>query len=356
MPEKINIEDDTMDLAALLTYPIIQGPMAGGPSTPELVAAVSNAGAIGSLAASLLSPETITQHVARIRSLTDRPFILNFFVQQTPDPSATEVARAVELLRPIWSGLGWDDLPRPASWCQDFAAQFETLLALKPAAASFTFGILSKEQVARLHAAHIFVIGTVTTVAEGWAWQEAGADAVIASGIESGGHRGTFIGRQEDATLPSKQLWPAVAHALTIPVIAAGGIMDGQDIREALALGTVAVQMGTAFLVTDEAGTHPAHRARLLAPEHQVTRLTRSFSGRYARGIENRFMREMAPVEDQVPPYPVQNALTGPIRAAAASSNDPELMSLWAGTGFTRARPMPAGALVQTLFKEMQQV
>jgi nitronate monooxygenase len=345
-----------MDLARLFTYPIIQGPMAGGPSTPELIAAVSNAGAVGSLAASLLSPDTITQQVARIRNLTDQPFILNFFVQATPSPSENDVAQAVALLKPIWSGLGWDDLPRPASWCQDFNAQFETLLALQPVAASFTFGILSKEQVARLHAAGILVIGTVTTVEEGLAWQEAGADAVIASGIESGGHRGTFIGRQEDATLSARQLWPAVAQALSIPVIAAGGIMDGAAIREALALGTVAVQMGTAFLVTDEAGTHPAHRARILAGQPQVTRLTRSFSGRYARGIENRFMREMAPVEDLVPAYPVQNALTGPIRAAGASHDDPELMSLWAGTGFDRARAMPAGELVRTLLHEMQQV
>lgn len=346
-----------MDLAALSTYPIIQGPMAGGPSTPELVAAVSNAGGLGSLAASLLSPDTITRQVAHIRTLTDKPFILNFFILQTLHPTESDVDHAVELLRPIWSSLGWDDLPRPASWCQDFDDQFETLIALKPAIASFTFGILSREQVGRLHDAGIVVIGTVTTVEEGLAWQHVGADAVIASGVESGGHRGTFIGRQEETTLPSRELWPAVAHALAIPVIAAGNIMDGADIREALALGAVAVQMGTAFLVTDEAGTHPAHRARLLDRERdQVTRLTRSFSGRYARGIENRFMRTMADVEAQVPPYPIQNALTGPIRAAGASNQDPELMSLWAGTGFARTRPMPAAELVRTLFNEMQQV
>ena len=345
-----------MDLAALFTYPIIQGPMAGGASTPALVAAVSNAGGLGSLASSLVSPATIIEQAAQIRALTPRPFILNLFVQSTPTPTEAEVDRAVQLLKPVWSRLGWEDLPRPANWCQDFDAQLTAFLAIKPAAASFTFGILSKEQVASLHAAGILVIGTVTTVEEGLAWQEVGADAVIASGIESGGHRGTFIGRQEDATLPGKQLWPAVAHALAIPVIAAGGIMDGTDIREALALGAVAVQMGTAFLVTDEAGTHPAHRARLLAREPQVTRLTRSFSGRYARGIENQFMRAMAPVEHQVPPYPVQNALTGPIRAAAASNQDAELMSLWAGTGFDRARAMPAAELVRTLFHEMQQV
>lgn len=345
-----------MNVQALLTYPIIQGPMAGGASTPELVAAVSHAGALGSLAGSLLSPAALIDQVARIRSLTDRPFVLNFFVQQTPQPTEHEIAQGIALLRPIWSGLGWDTLPRPPSWCQDFATQFEALLALKPAAASFTFDILSTEQVRRLHDAGIAVIGTVTTVTEALAWQEAGADAVIASGIESGGHRGTFIGRQQDATLPGKQLWPAVAQALTIPVIAAGGIMDGQAIREALALGAVAVQMGTAFLVTDEAGIHPAYRARLLDRDNPTTRLTRSFSGRYARGIENRFMREMAAVEAQVPAYPVQNALTGPIRAAAAATGDAELMSLWAGTGVAKTRAMPAATLVQTLWNEMQKI
>ncbi|WP_332875890.1 NAD(P)H-dependent flavin oxidoreductase [Massilia sp. S19_KUP03_FR1] len=342
------------DLAALLTYPIIQGPMAGGASTPELAAAVSNAGALGSLAVSLLAPETIVEQAARIRSLTDRPFCLNLFVQQTPAPSDADIDQAAELLRPAWSALGWDSLPRPASWCQDFNAQFDAFLDIKPAVASFTFGILSKEQVARLHEAGILVIGTVTTVEEGMAWQEAGADAVVASGIESGGHRGTFIGRQEDATLTGESLWPAVAHALAIPVIAAGGIMDGADIRAALALGAVAVQMGTAFLVTDEAGIHSAYRARLLDHQPKPTRLTRAISGRYARGIENRFIREMAAVESQVPPYPVQNALTGSIRAAAGTNHDPEWMSLWAGTGVDRARAMPAATLVYTLVSEMQ--
>lgn len=343
-----------MDLAGLLTHPIIQGPMAGGPSTPELVAAVSAAGGLGSLAGSLLSSDTIRQQTQAIRSLTQRPFILNFFVQATPTPSDAEVDQAVALLQPVWSRLGWDTLPRPTSWCQDFEAQFATLIALRPAAASFTFGILTREQVAQLHAAGIVVIGTVTTVEEGRAWQEIGADAVIASGVEAGGHRGTFIGRQEDATLSAKQLWPAVVQALTIPVIAAGGIMDGADIRAALALGAVAVQMGTAFLVTDESGIHPAYRARLLDPAAPATRLTRSFSGRYARGVKNAFMRTMAPVETQVPPYPVQNALTGAIRAAAASNHDPEWMSLWAGTGVKRARPMSAAALMWTLTNEMQ--
>ncbi|MGJ9418569.1 NAD(P)H-dependent flavin oxidoreductase [Massilia sp. CMS3.1] len=342
-----------MGIDDLFQISVIQGPMAGGACTPQLVAAVSNAGALGALPCSLLSPQTIEEQVARLRTLTPRPFLLNFFVQGAPNPSEAEVAGGAELLRPVWESLGWNSLPTPAAWCEDFAAQFETLLTLRPAAVSFTFGILESVQVERLHRAGILVIGTVTTVEEALAWEAIGADAVVASGVEAGGHRGTFIGRQEDATLSSQDLWPAVVAAVAIPVIAAGGIMRGEDIKRALALGARAVQMGTAFLVTDEAAIHSAYKARIISGEGQ-TRLTRSFSGRYARGIENRFMRQMASVESQVPPYPIQNALTGAIRAAAAKSGDTELMSMWAGTGFNRARPMAAGRLIALLASELQ--
>lgn len=342
-----------MEFEALFQVPVIQGPMAGGACTPELVAAVSNAGGLGAFPGSLLAPQAIEEQVARIRALTSRPFLLNFFVQDTPQPSADEVERAVQLLRPVWESLGWSELPRPQKWNEDFAAQFDALVALRPAAASFTFGILDPVQVERLHAAGIGVIGTVTTVEEALAWQAIGADAVVASGIEAGGHRGTFIGPQEEATLSAAELWPTVAAAVAIPVIAAGGIMSGADIRRALRAGARAVQMGTAFLVTDEAAIHPAYKARLVRGLGNTT-LTRSFSGRYARGIENRFIRQMAAVEARVPPYPIQNALTGPIRAAAAASGDTELMSMWAGTEFARARPMAAGRLVELLAAELQ--
>ena len=342
-----------MHLQSLLTYPIIQGPMAGGATTPALVAAVSNAGALGCFAGSLLTPAAITEQVGQIRSMTDRPFIVNLFVQATPAPGDDEVAAASELLRPVWQSLGWDRLPVPTQWCQDFEQQFETLIALRPAAASFTFDILRAEQVERLHAAGIGVIGTVTTVDEAKAWAAVGADAVVASGVEAGGHRGTFLGPQEAATMSGGQLWPKVAKALDIPVIAAGGIMTGEDIRLALSLGATAVQMGTAFLVTDESGIPPAYKQRLLSGGNDRTRLTRSFSGRYARGIENSFMQQMEAVESQVPAYPVQNALTSGIRAAATANGDTELMSLWAGAQFNRARAMSAAQLVNTLVAEM---
>lgn len=343
-----------MDVLSLMEFPIVQGPMAGGSCTPALVAGVSNAGGLGSVPCSLFGPATMREQFAQVRALTDRPFQLNFFVQATPSPSQAEVDAGVQLLRPVWESLGWTELPIPQQWCQDFAAQFETLLELKPAAASFTFDILTASQVERLHSAGIAVIGTVTTVDEALAWEAIGADAVVASGVESGGHRGTFFGPQEEATLSARELWPLVAEAVRIPVIAAGGIMTGVDIREALALGAKAVQMGTAFLVTDESGIHPAYKQKLLTGSGLKTRLTRSFSGRYARGVENRFMKQMESVETQVPAYPVQNALTASIRSAAAASGDTELMSMWAGAEVGRARALSVAQLMQTLVAEMR--
>ncbi|MBV7538255.1 nitronate monooxygenase [Duganella sp. sic0402] len=342
-----------MTLASVFPHPIIQGPTAGGFNTPAQVAAVSNAGALGSLACSLLSPELIRAQTAQIRAFTDRPFCLNFFVQQTPNPSIDAVEQAKQWLKPVWSSLGWTELPTPAKWCEDFAAQFEALIALRPAVASFTFGILDAEQVRRLHEAGIFVIGTITHVDEALAWERCGADAVIASGLESGGHRGTFIGAQEDAILGTFELLPLVVAAVRIPVISAGGIMHGADIRRALDGGAQAVQMGTAFLVSDESAIGPAYKQRLLTAGEHPTRLTRTFSGRYARGLENHFMRMMADQESVLPPYPIQNALTSPIRAEAGKRGETELMSLWCGTGVARARPMPAAKLVETLLAEI---
>jgi nitronate monooxygenase len=345
-----------MDLRTLFEFPIIQGPMAGGACAPALVAAVSNAGALGSLPASLLTPEVMQAQIGQVRALSARPFLVNLFVQKDPQPSADVVARGIELLKPVWSKLGWTGLPLPVKWCEDFDAQFEVLLAARPAAASFTFDVLTPGQVERLHAAGILVIGTVTNVPEALAWQAAGADAVVASGIEAGGHRGTFIGLQSEATLTAAALLPLVVAALDIPVISAGAIMNGADIRRALALGAAAVQMGTAFLVSDESAIHPAYKQRLLGAGDHPTRLTRAFSGRYARGLENRFMQMMQAVESEVPAYPVQNALTGSIRAAAAKSGDTELMSLWAGSAVNLARGMPAAELVRTLVAEMRAV
>ncbi|MFT3813215.1 MAG: nitronate monooxygenase [Acidovorax sp.] len=337
-----------------LRLPILQGPMTGS-DTPALAAAVSAAGGLGNLGCGMRSPEAMRQAAAAVRERTDRPFGMNLFVLETPAPDAATVQAAQQRLAPLYAEFGLQP-PTPARWCEDFAAQFEALLEARPAVASFTFGILAAAQVERLHAAGCHVIGTATTVAEAVAWADVGADAVVASGMESGGHRGTFLGGFEAGMVGTMALVPACVDAVRIPVIAAGGIMDGRGIAAALALGAQAVQMGTAFLACEESAIGPAYRAALARATATDTRTTRIFSGRPARGIVNRMMERLAEYEAEVPPYPVQNALTGALRRAAAEAGNADYLSLWAGQGVAAARPMQAAALVQVLEREWRSV
>ncbi len=336
-----------------LLIPIIQAPMLGA-STPELAAAVSRAGGLGSLAPGL-SADAMAQAAAAVRAATDRPFAMNLFVLEQATPAATEVARAIEVLTPYYAALGLPRPPAPARWAEDFADQFHALLVCRPAVASFTFGCLTAEQVQRLHAVGTAVVGTATTVAEARAWAAVGADAICAQGSEAGGHRGSFLAPVAASLVGTMALLPAIRDAVPLPVIAAGGIMDGRGIAAALALGAQAAQLGTAFLLCPEAATSAPWQKAIVSAGDDPTRLTRAFSGRFARGLENRFMRELRPIEDTLPAYPVQNALTQPLRAAAARAGDPELMSLWAGQGVRKARALGAAELVQTLWDETKE-
>ena len=209
-----------------IALPIIQGPMTGS-DTPALAAAVSAAGGLGMLGCGMRSPAAMAEAAAAVRQQTDRPFGMNLFVQATPNPDEATVQAAMERLAPLYAELGLQP-QRPAQWCEDFAAQFEVLVALRPAVASFTFGILDTAQVARLHAAGCLVVGTATTVAEARAWAQVGADAVCASGTEAGGHRGTFLDDFTASQVGTLALVPQCVDAVDIPVIAAGGIMDGR--------------------------------------------------------------------------------------------------------------------------------
>jgi nitronate monooxygenase len=336
-----------------MRVPVLQGPMAGA-DTPALAAAVSGAGGLGMLGCGMRSPKAIAEAAAEVRRRTARPFGINLFVQDTPAPDAATVRAALDRLAPLRARFG---LPPavPERWCEDFASQFEALIAARPAVASFTFGILGADAVARLHAAGCCVVGTATTVAEARAWEAVGADAVCASGLEAGGHRGTFLDGFEASMVGTMALVPACADALRIPVVAAGGIMDGRGIAAARALGARAVQMGTAFLACTESGIGPAYRQALRSATATDTRVTRVFSGRPARGIVNRMMEELRDAEAAVPPYPVQNALTGALRKAAAAAGDAGHLSLWAGQGVAGVRPMDAAALVRLLATELEQ-
>lgn len=338
-----------------LGLPVIQAPMAGGATTPELVAAASNAGALGSFAAAILSPQAIRAGVKRIRELTDRPFGVNLFVLETPQPEPAAIARANRLLAPFRAELGLPESAPPLSrYCEDPQEQFEALLEARPALASFAFDVHSAAQVERLHAAGCLVAGSATNVAEARAWESAGADFICAQGMEAGGHRGTFIGTYQDSLIGSMALVPQIVDAVRVPVIAAGGIMDGRGIAAALMLGAAAAQMGTAFLNCAESGIHPAWKEALRGAGDTSTQVTLAFSGRMARGINNDFMRRMAALQEEVPGYPVQNALTGELRAAAAKGNQAQYMSLWAGQGVALARTLGAAELVDMLAAELR--
>ncbi|MBN5223550.1 nitronate monooxygenase [Serratia ureilytica] len=338
-----------------LRYPIVQGPM-NGASPPALAVAVSNAGALGSCAAALFSPAVILERVQQIRAQTAAPFNINLFLLDEQHPDLAELKRAQHLLRPFREALGLSEPPMPTQFAENNRDQIAALLEAAPPVVSFTFGVLPRATVTQFKKAGSRVIGTATTVAEARAWEEAGADFVCVSGAEAGGHRPTFLGDIEQSCVGLMALLPQVVAAVKIPAIAAGGIMNGRGIAAAQLLGAQAAQLGTAFLCSPESGIAEAWRAALRNAGDDSTRLTRAFSGRPARGIVNDFMRQMRAEEAQILPYPVQNALTGDIRQAAAKAGRAEFMSLWAGQGVGLARPMLAAELVATLAAELEAV
>ncbi len=340
---------------ANLPIPIIQAPMLGA-STLAMTAAVSRAGGLGSLAAAGFSPAEIEAAVATLKAAGAAPFAVNLLMSEPARPDAAVVEAALARLAPWYEALG---LPLPAApneFGPDFEAQLAAVIRAAPPAASFTFSILRAEQVRALKAQGTLVIGTATTVAEARAWVEAGADAICAQGSEAGGHRGSFLAPVDESLVGTMALIPLVRQAVDVPVIAAGGIMDGRGVTAALALGAAAVQMGTAFLLSDESAVSPPWRCALEAAADDATRLTRAFSGRHARGIENDFMRRMRPFEAEVPGYPVQNRLTQPLRAAATRMDDPQVISLWAGQAVKLIQPGEAGALVRRWWDEAKAV
>ena len=334
-------------------YPILLAPMAGA-STPELTAAVSNAGGLGAFAAAVLSPAAIRAGIARVRQLTSKPFSVNLFILGSTNPDPRQVARALELLAPIREELGLPPGEPVAKYSEDNQAQFDAVLDERPALASFTFGILSEAQVAALQSRGILVMGTATTVAEARAWDAVGADIICAQGSEAGAHRGTFLGDPEASLVGTMALVPQMADAVRVPVIAAGGIMDGRGIAASLILGAAGAQMGTAFLSCPESGIPAAWRDALMNARDDQTRVSRIYSGRHARGIVNEFMRRLTPAAAEIPPYPIQNALTGPIRRAAGQANRPEYLSLWAGQAASMSRGLPASELFAALVQETQ--
>ncbi len=339
-----------------LAHPIIQAPMAGGATTVDLVAAVCEAGALGSLGAAYLAPAQIIEMSREVRARTSRPFGINLFAPLPAPDEPTEPGPALERLAPFHAELALPSPTLPVLTADTFSEQLAAALESGASVFSFTFGILPAPAIEAIKARGMFLIGTATTVEEALALEKAGVDAVVAQGSEVGAHRGTFAFDFDAAMVGTLALVPQVVDAVSVPVIASGGIMDGRGVAAALALGAGAAQMGTAFLTCDEAGVPNAHKEAILAAREHETRLTRAFSGRPARGIVNRFMAEFDRAPEAILPYPLQNALTRSLRTAAARQGRAEYLSLWAGQGLRLARRQSAAALIARLANETEEV
>jgi nitronate monooxygenase len=328
-----------------LDHAIIQAPMGGGASTPELVAAVSEAGGLGSLAGGYLAPGAIADAVAAVRRLTGRPFAINLFAP-LPPPSPRGAEEMLAVLAPYHAALGIEP-PRMPEQAPTFDEQVEAVLAARPAVFSFTFGVPPAGVLDRFRAAGTLLAGTATTVAEARALEQAGVDVVVAQGSEAGGHRGTFLHPFEQGLVGTLALVPQVVDAVRVPVVASGGIMDGRGVAAVLILGASAAQLGTAFLACPESGISAAYKEAIRAADDDATVVTRAFSGRPCRMVRNRFVEEVGGRD--IPDYPLQNQLTQPLRRAASQGGRTEFLGLLAGQASHMATTLPAAELLRRL-------
>lgn len=347
---------DTAFMARLgIQLPIIQAPMAGV-ATPELAAAVSNAGGLGSLG---IGPSNVDQARAMIektRALTSRPFNINLFCHAPAQPDAAREAAWLKYLQPLFDEVG---TPLPAtlkagypSFIED-DAMLQMLLELRPAVVSFHFGLPAVESITALRGAGICLLATATNLQEAQLIEQAGLDGIVAQGIEAGGHRGMFDPTATDEQWSTSVLVRLLAENCKLPIIAAGGIMDGQGIRAVLDLGAAAAQLGTAFVLCPESSTNAAYRQALKSERALSTRLTASLSGRPARGMVNRFILH-AEAEGNPGPagYPIAYDAAKQLNAAASKQGNHEFAAQWAGMGAPLARELPAAELVAQLAQE----
>jgi nitronate monooxygenase len=330
-----------VELASLLEVPIVGAPLAAGPSTPALAAAVSDAGGLGFLAAGYKAVAEVERELAEVRAATARPFGLNVFFPARLGADDEAIAAYAESLAGEAERYGV--APGEPRWDDDgWGAKLELVVRERPAVVSFTFGCPQREVVSSLQAADVSVWCTVTTAAEARVAAAAGVDALVVQGAEAGGHQSSFDDTDEPP-LALRELLSLVRAATDLPLVAAGGIADGAGVAAALATGASAAQVGSALLLTPEAGTSAPQRAALAGDAPTV--LTRAFTGRRARGIVNRFIREHEPLAPRAA-YPQVNHLTAPLRAAARAAGDADGINLWAGQSYELAEEKPAAELV----------
>jgi len=342
----------TATLPSLLgiEFPIIQAPMAGSQGS-ALAIAVSTAGALGSLPCALLSLESMRDELHAIRGATSKPFNVNFFCHAVPQPNAEREAAWRRALAPYYAEFGLDIGAVPTGPGRSpFSDEAANVLApFKPAVVSFHFGLPSPALLDRVRSWGSKLVSSATTLAEARWLESMGVDAVIAQGLEAGGHRGMFLGDDLTSQVGTLALVRQLVDALDVPVIAAGGIADAHGVAAALALGAAGVQVGTAYLLCPEATTSAVHRAALQSDAARHTALTNLFTGRPARGVVNRLMRELGPISAAAPAFPLAAAAIGPLRAKAEAQGSGDFTPLWAGQNVTGCKAVPAAQLTREL-------
>jgi len=338
-----------------IELPIVQAPMAGVQGS-ALAIAVSNAGGLGSLPCAMLDVNAIRNELAAIKAQTTKPYSVGFFCHVPPAANAEREARWRDALAPYYAEFGIDASKIPAGPGRNpFSAEAAQVLSeFKPVVVSFHFGLPSAELLARVKSWGAKILSSATTVEEA-RWLEAhGADVIIAQGLEAGGHRGMFLTDDLTTQVSTFALLPQIVRAVNVPVIAAGGIADAKGVAAAMALGAAGVQIGTAYLLCPEATTGPLHRAALKSDAARHTALTNVFTGRPARGIVNRVMRELGPISPAAPAFPLAPAAVAPLRAKAESQGSGDFSPLWAGQNVSGCREIPAAELTRQLAADLQ--
>ncbi len=336
-----------------IKYPIIQAPMAGGATTPALVAAVSNAGGLGSLGAGYMKPDDIKRAIKDIRLLTDKPFAVNLFVPEQAEASRSQIADMMQLIGQSCKELKFNIPPISPPYAPSFDEQINVVVQEKVPIFSFTFGIPDPSWIKKLKRNNTLLIGTATNKEEAILLEKNGIDFIVAQGSEAGGHRGTFMGEAENSLSCLPELVADLNANVKTPIIAAGGIMDGKDIVASLSQGAQGVQIGTAFLTCDESGIHPTYKSALLNASKDNTVLTRAFSGKLARGINNQFISRMKLHENETLPYPIQHTLTSTMRKESAEQHNTDFMSLWAGQSVHLAKTISTAELMGKLISDI---
>ncbi len=335
-----------------LTKPIIQAPMAGGATTPELIVSVCEQGALGSLGAGMTAPSELDKQISQLKTMTNKPFAVNLMVLSETESSDFSAQMPPWLAKYYHKQNIKVSLPQHPA--QSFQQQLQVLLDNPVAVASFTFGIISREQVQALHKVGSLIVGTANHPLEAKAWADIGADMVCLQGVEAGGHRGGWLPQSENDPLGLLTLISQTKAITDIPLIGAGGIVSREGVQAVISAGASMAQIGTAFLITKESGIAPIYKQQLLKNKNQPrpTRLTRLFSGKLARGLVNEYMEKFSDYDNpqSLPPYPQLNAMTKPMRATAKQQDNVEYMSLWAGQGVNLVEDESVAELLNRLW------